>query len=71
LEKILEIENNSDFIRELAEIRSGFLEVIKDSAFEREMTELIVCFLERLLKLKDNEICRDYINIFNESAFFA
>jgi len=71
LEKILEIENNSDFIRELPEIRRGFSEVINDSAFERDMTELMVCFLERLLKLKDNEICRDYINIYNESAFFA
>jgi hypothetical protein len=71
LEKILEIENDSDFIRELAEIRSGLLEVINNSPFERDMAERMVCFLERLLKLKDNEICRDYINIFNESAFFA
>jgi hypothetical protein len=71
LKKILDIENDRDFIRELTEIRGGLLEKINNTPIERDMPELMICFLERLLKQKDSEICRENIHLFNESTFFT
>jgi hypothetical protein len=49
LNKILEIDDDRDFIREVVEIKGRMLDKINNTALERDLPELMVCFLDRLL----------------------
>lgn len=71
MKRFLDIENDRDFIRDLSEIRGGILERINNTNLERDLPDLMIQLLERLLKQKDSEICRDFVHLFIESNFFA
>ncbi len=47
------------------------LDKINNTKLERDIPDLMIQLLERLLKQKDSEICRDYVHLFIESNFFS
>ncbi len=47
------------------------LEKINNTKLERDLPDLMIKLVERLLKQKDSEICRDYVHLFIESNFFS
>lgn len=71
MNRFLDIQNDRDFIRELSETRAGMLEKINNTKLERDLPDLMIKLVERLLKQKDSEICRDYVHLFIESNFFS
>jgi hypothetical protein len=50
LKNLLEIKNDRDFIIGLTEIKGGILQKINNTSIEREMPNMMLSFLERLLK---------------------
>jgi hypothetical protein len=50
MNNLLSIHSDREFIKALTEIRGTILEKIENSPIERNMTELMIRFLERLIK---------------------
>lgn len=50
MNSLLSIYSDKDFIRALTEIRETILEKIENTPIERDMPELMIRFLERLIK---------------------
>ena len=57
MNKLLDIHSEREFERALTEIRGNILEKIENTPIERDMPELLIRFLERLIKNKDSGIC--------------
>jgi hypothetical protein len=71
MNNFLGINNDREFIRALTEIRGSILEKIENTPIDRDMPDLMIRFLERLIKLKDSEICSHLLHLFVESSFFT
>ena len=50
MNNLLRIQSDREFIRALTEIRGLSLEKIENTAIERDMPDLMIRFLERLIK---------------------
>jgi hypothetical protein len=54
MNSLLDIHSEREFERALTEIRGNLLEKIENTPIERDMPELLIRFLERLIKNKDS-----------------
>jgi hypothetical protein len=50
LKNLVDISNDRDFIIGLTEIKGGILQKLNNTTIDREMPNLMISFLERLLK---------------------
>ena len=71
MNNLLGIHSDREFIRALTEIRGSILEKIENTPIERDIPDLMIRYLERLIKLKDSEICSHQLHLFVESTFFT